>query len=684
MTLDELIDQTCQRLANVPKKHERRLVTADEVKRILQESRVAEILQQQMSIKSPKQLTVRQVIIRGRKHNAAPKERTHFSYKREFSQGFNAWVGSNGSGKSTILKSIIWALSGNAPNIKGDVKPWIEHIAVEIEISGDGIFTIQFAPGESAAKLTGSILRSSADEAIAGEGQVIVSFAGQHAMEKEVSNFIGNRLGFPSLEWLQGQKLSVEITTRSVSWSTYAQALFIGADDFSDYLFPDNSVNGRHHQKTISMYLGLDLVEAISVAQVARDRVSMDFQIERKQLQNNQTQVQTAIKQATESLEQVERRLQLIDSGESVTIDPAYVGQLNQHVADLTRRFTTVASQHQSLATQITQWQSDLASIERESLALKEAAEFRVFINGLTIDRCPRCEQELQTVPMHEEMESHTCSVCHGELRRVPSVETLEILRKDKESEAKKLKDSIRQMKKDIAQVTKERDQLNQQLEQARAEFSDLARQAQAGFTEEMKDLLGKRGYLQGQIEQLKTQTLEGRSDRLQEMEARYLVLKQVVSLLEEIVSNRYKDLLKTLVQETATLGVAFGVPGLTQVMLTEQMELLVKQHAAQFVRYNNLDVSERLKIKIAFFLSLIALRLREGIGRHPAFCIIDAPGSGEIDQASFKAMLAGLKEFGNKHGENFQILIASTRSGLEDVCKPDQIEERRAGEKFF
>src|SRR5947208_9776695 len=54
---------------------------------------------------------------------------------------------------------------------------------------------------------------------------------------------------------------------------------------------------------------------------------------------------------------------------------------------------------------------------------------------------------------------------------------------------------------------------------------------------------------------------------------------------------------------------------------------------------YTTLFRSERLRVKLAFFLAMMQLGREAGGGRHPGFLIIDQPGSNEMVPNDFSAL---------------------------------------------
>jgi hypothetical protein len=71
-------------------------------------------------------------------------------------------------------------------------------------------------------------------------------------------------------------------------------------------------------------------------------------------------------------------------------------------------------------------------------------------------------------------------------------------------------------------------------------------------------------------------------------------------------------------------------------------------------------------------------------VGHHPGLLVIDAPASSEMDDPHFSAIVKRLGEIGQSLGDRVQILIASARDDLAEICSEDRIERKREGEVLF
>jgi len=161
ITFDELVEST--RVGLSIRKTNPKIVPSEVVRQILQSAGIPDLMQLKAGLESPRRLIVKQIMIQGHKLEPDKGLRTPFVYRRLLGPSFNAWIAGNGTGKSTILKCIVWALTGVEPNIKPDVKPWLDTVSVEIEISEDAVYTIQYRLLQSAPDVVGDIVIGSLD-----------------------------------------------------------------------------------------------------------------------------------------------------------------------------------------------------------------------------------------------------------------------------------------------------------------------------------------------------------------------------------------------------------------------------------------------------------------------------------------------------------------------------------------
>jgi len=681
MTLDELATQTYSKLI---KKGSGDGITIENVYKLLTDAELAELMQGESETKLSQRLLIRRIRISGRKHNAAQDKPIPFCYDHTFQPGLNGWIAGNGAGKSTILKTIVWGLTGIEPNFKPDVRTWLGDIAIAIAIA-DAIYTIRYFPRSGQTRVTGKIYAHDLETVLSDSDnlQALMSFSGASEMTKALANFFSSQMGFAPSQWVEPMNYSIDLEQKSISWEIYAQALFIGADDYTDYLFPHHYLNGKHHQRTLSLYLGLDLMDAVSRLEMERDKARSELLFEEKRIIANARGIREMIGQFETEFYSVEERINSIDSGQSILVDPTYISKIREQIAQQTRDVAERSRAEQQLLNEEQRIKGVRDEGQRTCQALRETIKFKVFMSGLTVEQCPHCEQTIPQTRVEEEIQTKRCRICHNELRPISSVEQFMVLLKEEEEKVGEQEGSLQKIKAEIRKAIKEREAAEKDLARYQAELQDLPRQERAGFTVEIRELVDKKGYLRGQIQQLRVLLEESHTQKLKELKDKVDIFDMAYLQLQAVVIRHHSNQLKSLAEQTTKMALLFGVSNLESIFFNNQLDMMIRQ-AGRNIRFGNMETSEMLRLKIAFHLALLVLRTIDHVGRHPGLLIVDAPGSGEMDEQHFSKILQGFSKIKELLSDQVQILIASTREELATVCEGDRLECLSEGKSIF
>lgn len=656
-------------------------IPVEKIERLITESGIAETLETRNMNLPKAKLSVRAVRFSGQKWEAGAQEVKPFLYERTLYQGVNAWISGNSTGKSTILKIILWAITGEKPNFKPDIYTWIERVLVEIELSGNGIYTIEYTP-DKLAKVIGAIYEGSIPDVINGGISPIDSFSGFSAMKKTIGSFFEKRIGFFALEWYDRSRDNVNINKKVVSWETYSQALYLNSENINDYLFSDDQLNGNHHQKAISMYLELNAIEAIALAQMKYDEATNQFAFEKRRIETNSKGVRQKINDLQKELADIERKISSIDTNDTVLIDPQYAIKVRESVAECNDRYTNLTQELNDLENEQRQSRINYDDARRSLHGLTEAISFNRILSGIKVTKCPNCENLLEPISIEDEIESGHCRVCHNELKNNNHEDLAELI--------KKIKKSTSELHKDLNRITntinKKREVIDETLDELRileSEYKDLSRQERAGISVELKRLIDQRGYINGQLDYLNQITLESQLEHLGEISDQRKVYQATFKILKDKVLGDNKKILNQLSEMTTNLAKDFGVQNLERIEVNNKFELIIKQ-SANSIWFPKMEVGERLRIKFAFHLALLSLRIHDNVGRHPCLLIVDAPGSAEMTNDILVEIMRKFSEIENDLDNNAQILIASAREELLDIFDITKVQHKPFSEKLF
>ena len=682
MTFDELVDRTLTLLESKP--HRGITYSRGEVEKVLSETEVSVFLQTKDQTTTADRIIVRCLAFQGNKY-VAGQETEQIQYRRKFASGLNAWVASNFSGKSTILKLIVWALTGTKPNFKESILAWIEGVAVEIEIPDDGTYTIQYSPRPEDPGVVGGIWASDIDTVLKGENAVLLdSFIGIKEMKNAVARFMSKRLGFYSLDMVQQRQNSVKLQHTSVDWDVYSQALYISADEYTDYLFPHGKFDPKQTQRTLGMYLGFELLKAASLLQSRHLETQNQLQLEKQVIQVHADQTRRTIEQFEAELERVNQSIQQIDAGESILVDPEYERVVREKYTGLAEQKRKIQFVIEEMLTEESRIKGERNTIRRAFQEMREALQFRLFLSGIEVVRCPHCENPIPQVKVNEELASGHCRICSSELRHVSHTEEQETWLAEMEKRHKALDLDLKRIGKEITQKRKEQQNLAINHTQAEQAFRDLNRQEREGFKAEIRALINRAGYLSGQLEHLRLQTEEGQKERLGELETKVNILARASSTLQAHVQSIHEETQTQLEELTTDFAIRFGVPFISRVFLNKDFMMFVADESRKSLPYGKMDLGERLRLKIAFHLALLIVKVKHNVGRHPGILIIDAPGAAEMSDEFFKSVLQGLEEIEIGYSEKVQILVASARDELASICTPDKLEQKITGTPLF
>lgn len=656
------------------------------VEEVLAETGIPPLFEQETISVLPKKVLLHTLWVSGhkRKRHLSANEVVPFSYQRHLEVGVNGWIAGNGTGKSTLLKLVVWAITGVEPALKQDIRSWIEDVAVEISIA-DVLYTIRYFPRMEAPKVTGFIVQQDLETCLhqMDTSHILASFSGAAEMGQQIALFFREKMHFAPLLSQPQDALSQTTSQTSVSWNVYAQALFLGAD-YTDYLFPKRSDSGgKSHQKTLSIYLGLGSPEALTRLEIAYENVRDEYRFESRRVTTNAQGVREKIEDLEEELRGIAERLQAIEQGQSVLVDPAYLTHVQEQIAEYTTRVVDLSLSEQQLLKEERETQKKLGDMQRACQELREAIQFKVFLSGLSIERCPNCEQAISPERIEEEMHKKQCRLCLHELRPVQSVEHYEIMLQETSKTVVDLERTLRTIKKDVRKTIGLRKQEENALEHWRSELQDLPRQERAGFTQEVRELLDRRGYLNGQLQQLREQTEEVHSQQLTQLKTAQDILEVALIEMRGLIWQHAAHQWNQLQERTTQLARLFGITDLEHVSfsISERFNLFIKQ-GGNTILFREMEASEMLRLKLAFHLALLLLHVTDGIGYHPGLLIVDAPGGAEMDDHHFQNILQGFLNAKSQLGDQAQILIASTKASLTSIC--DAVEQRAEDTSLF
>jgi hypothetical protein len=544
---------------------------------------------------------------------------------------------------------------------------------------------LRYYPRLEQPKATGFITSDDLDTTLhSGLAHFVAVFSGVTEMQDALDRFFSAKMNLTPFKLMVPDDFQQETEVRHLSWNTYAQSLFIGAD-YTDYLFPRSHINGKPHQKTVSLYLGIGSAEVLSKLEEERNTAREEYRFETKRLTHDVQNVRERIENLEIEIQTITERIQTIDEGQSVLVDSQYIDTVREHVAYYTLLVAEQAGLLQTLLIDERELQVNLDEAQRQRQELREKIQFKLFFSGLTVERCPNCEQNISLDSVKAEKEQKHCRLCHSELHPVSSIDAYETLLQETEDKIKQIKRAIQEVKKSIREGSKVSKEYEDERIRWQGELRDLPRQERAGFTQEMRNLLDRRGFLTGQLQQLQEQTEENHTQRLQELENTQDILEQAYIEMQGLVWSHYARHWNVLQERTTKLAKLFGIKDIEHVSfeLPQRFDLVVRQ-GGKLIRFQDMEISEKVRLKLALHIAVLIMRTTDGIGRHPGLLIIDAPGSAEMDEHHFQSILQGFVTVKEQLGDQVQVLIASTREAMMSIADAGRFEQYESGASIF
>lgn len=633
-------------------------------------------------------------------------------------KGINIWIADNHKGKSTIFKIIKFALTGN-DSIKKDIKSWIDEILLEFTI-GRITYTCHI---DRTGRDKGALYSFNIEQYNFFKGNqkldtlqkdVEFVFNSRQDFEDKLQKFFFEQFSFYNLKYTQktGGKDSFDLTTSSLSWSTYFKSIYLESSNY-EYLFFDTEKFGAQGKKIFEMILGLPLTYPINMLNVQRDRVSEKIgQI--KLVDKSKTDTTKSTKEKLDKrYQEVLKELELINKNTEINFNERPLIEEYTKIQDKVNQIRinqrTVTDSYQAekaklipLEEEIRNLESDKRKIDAEIIKLKKQElnlelykQSQSFFSNLDIKTCPHCELQVSDAKKENERDHHICSLC-GEESTEQKVEESEILQKanqikdeikghndklkkinstinDAELVVKKVKKSIQDhYGKMIAIPSIDPD--NKRLKEIENEIAliNKERENHKNPIEKKEELIKEEAVLNFQLEEIKKMELNVVSEELVTLNLKKTILDYALSALEKkrIILN--KDILGKLEQLILNEINAFGLKSITQIEINDRYELIFTQNDVP-ISFNDLTEGEKLRVKLAFYLSLIQLDIEHSLGRHPRFLIFDSPGSEEMVPKHLQGLSDIFKNINDRFKDQLQIFVGSALREFSQITDKDR-----------
>lgn len=622
---------------------------------------------------------VRHLRFTGAKHLHSHEEPVPIAYDQTFAPGVNVvLIEANEVGKSSIWKTIKFALTGDSGDYDADVRSWIVAIWLTFALN-DQLYTIILSRdnGEMRAALVlGEESRSL--EEVATATSVIFYTQGTESVKAGLQHFFFNQLGLTQLSWTQAISGEPgEVAERKASWLTYFQALLI-PDGGDRYLLCDpEHAYGNQAGLILSAFLGLSLTDPLNKLGVEASKTRQEVEYVQSLSSKEIAQAEEQIAALTLELQIARDRLKGITAAQQARRRAVENAESNRRLLEMQSTFQEKNAEllaHQAEEEKLgTRIQQDRGR-ERQ---LRQAVRLQLHFTGISVTLCPNCDTVVDEDAVTREQETHTCRLCGKPAHYAPEEEIAAM-----EAEA----DACERRRKE---AERDHEAIWQRISHLRSELSSLTgdiEQAQSASAQglsfafptpeeeaEREALLTQVGMKQRDLT-LARERAKGRQPEVDRLDLHRRVVEKVREALKKEAARRNEDKLQRLSELTQDIARRIGAESVTNLTCSPlgKVELLKHNQPVTFTGIKN--DGERLRVKLAFFLAMMQLGREAGGGRHPGFLIIDQPGSNEMVPNDFSALAQIFRQVDREFGSEIQVLCFTARPQFEEATDSSRI----------
>lgn len=634
-----------------------------------------------------RELLVRYLYCDGTKTGIADNDEP-FTFGAGFGAGSWAIASTiNDCGKSSLLWALSFALRGEGFSgfARPATVPWFSYVRADIEVGGVAASVrLTFdRPGHPSVRL---LAADSVDELLALEGRQedapgvrIAAAAGSNGAKALIDRFMLERLGLRPLSvWraepgapkdADGNRDSVEDVHR---WASFFYAIALNSANDSVLLGP--TTIGQLPVRLMQIFLDVPYVaELTQLTTAGRKETQEDNRVARRARED-----ETAREQQTEPLRRAlsaaEERLGALQANRPD------LATLLDAVDATAGRVAASLSAHQAAQERHSDAHKAHLADKRRARRSAQSSAARLLLGALDPEACPRCDHAIKEDRKEAETTQHLCSMCTNPL---PDVQ------EDPEARAEAMKKF-----EDRVAASSTAEQTTEATVQAAVAALNADRAAHRQAQERLRDAQSSQWHAAFEEAQKKVYELRGAlgvatrsmgaiapavdayltanttaSRRQPDPDA--AILAAAADVLAQAVAARSRALFGELNDEIVTMAQQLGVRDLTSVSLGLNGNVNAKKSGSKH-RFSAFSPTERLRIRIATVVAMIAVGRRHGIMSHPGLLLIDAPTAEELAPEYVKLALQTLYDAGAMPG--MQVIITSLEKEVWDIFPESRI----------
>jgi hypothetical protein len=651
------------------------LITPEDISAVLETLNLEEFLLEFQSSK----LHIKHLRFEGVKHLHDREDSIPFVYDQQFAPGVNVLlIEDNEVGKSSIWKTIKFALTGDNDDYDADVRSWITNIWLVFALNERSYTTILSYHDESmhALLVPGEEFRPFEEAAVTTS--ILFKAVGTENIKAELQHFFFHHLGLTQLAWTQALPGNEgEVAERKTSWRTYFQALLI-PDGGDRYLLCDpQHAYGNQAGLILSTFLGLSFTDPLNKLSVEASRIRKAVKYEQSLSEEEIRLAEEKIAELNLELIAVRNRYKEIIADQKARRNAVEDAESNRQLLDMQGLFREKNAELAAVQAKIEEIGKDIQRDRGREQHLREAIALQLHFTGIHVTLCPNCDIAIDEDAITQERETHTCRLCGKPAHAAPP-EELTMMK----AEADACETHRKATENDREALRRQNTHLRSQL----STLSDDIKRTQAAAAKgllfafptpeeevEQEQLLTKIGMLQRDLT-IAGERTKGRQSKIDHLDLHQKVVDKVREVLKKEAEQRNSEKLKRLSRLTQDIAQRIGAVSVTNVNCTPYGVIQLHKHDKQ-VAFNGIkNDGERLRVKLAFFLAMMRLSRETSGGRHPGFLIIDQPGSNEMVQTDFDTLAQIFRQIDQEFSPEMQILCFTARPQFKQATDSTRV----------
>ncbi len=611
-------------------------------------------------------LMVKRLMFKGMK-TLVGQEPIPIDYAQEFAPGVNViLIERNLVGKSSILKTIKFALTGDHEEYDRAVREWIKEVWLQFSL-GTRPFTVILAERNGAwhgLLVPGEECRPY-DQVFEDLPRKDTEWAGLERIREGLARFFFREYSLASLGW-SNSKADGETAEQTASWQTYFQALRIKDDDHK-YLLCE-PVPGLANQEFIlaTAFLGLHLAEPLNqlgLRQSALKKAKQRNDTEAEGLRADRARFQGERREAEVKFAELRRvqneRRQSVLAGDL----PGQTAGADRDLLQVAVQITELQREKQSLATQA---QQERAQAKR----LRALARLQREFTGLDVTLCPCCAKPIDPSLITREAETYECRLCHktASAASEEDAEGFEFDAKQCEEQAQDYQRGEAAAGRKIVALQEEETRLRQRTASLRQSMAAgisaaLPRPEEEAEKDKLSHTLGRIDHQIWLLDQRLEKIGEGGADPEKEGK----VVQRVREKLQEEAARRNEDINARLKQLAQGVIAALGAEQITGIKCSALGKISLEKNGVEVTFGGIKNPGERFRVKLALFLAMMQLGREKG-GRHPGFLLIDQLGAAEMIPEHLRASAKVLHSIDTAFGTQVQLICCTAKPEFRDA----------------